>query len=81
MTRTPPWQVAMDQRLFKAHAVRKPTSLVLFDGVHARDYGAIPDISWWIAIRSPGCPWPIFPAYVMGAQHCRPRKAPLRDDS
>ena len=54
MTRTPPWQVAMDQRLFKAHAARKPTSLVLFDGVHARDYGAIPDI---LMVDSYPIPW------------------------
>lgn len=54
MTRTPPWQVEMDQRLLKAHAIRKPTSLVLFDGLHARDYGGIPDI---LMVDSYPIPW------------------------
>ena len=70
MTRTPPWQVAMDQRLFKAHAARKPTSLVLFDGVNARDYGAIPDILMVDSYPIPWMPLAHFSQHMTWARPC-----------
>ena len=80
MTRTPPWQVAMDQRLFKAHAARKTTSLVLFDGVHARDYGAIPDILMVDSYPIPWMPLAHFSQHMTWARSIAgPAKPPLRD--
>ena len=44
MRRIPPWKVELDQRLLKTAPAHKPVSLVLFHGMHVKDYGNIPDI-------------------------------------
>jgi len=44
MQRIPPWKVEMDQRLLKSIPAQKPVSLVLFHGMHVKDYGDLPDI-------------------------------------
>lgn len=73
----PPGEVVAARRHFRRVGARKPTSLVVFDGGSAADYGSIPD--WMMVDRYP-VPWaPIwtFGHHVRLARLGTPGRTPL----
>jgi hypothetical protein len=72
-----PGEVVAARRHFRRFGARKPTSLVVFDGGSAADYGSIPD--WMMVDRYP-VPWaPLwtFWDHVRLARLGTPRRTPL----
>ncbi|MBT5478780.1 MAG: hypothetical protein HOK45_06895 [Verrucomicrobia bacterium] len=77
MQRTPPWKVAMDQRRLKAVPAHSPVSLVLYDGAHSDDYGAIPDILMVDHYPVPWMPLAHFAQHMNWARNAIPQHKPL----
>ncbi|MBT5928105.1 MAG: hypothetical protein HOH33_15975 [Verrucomicrobia bacterium] len=77
MHRTPPWKVAMDQRMLKAVPAKSPVSLVLYNGANADDYGDIPDILMVDHYPIPWMPLAHFAQHMSWARHSVPDDKPV----
>jgi hypothetical protein len=77
MQRIPPWKVMMDQRLLKSSHARSPTSIVLYHGANAMDYGSIPDFMMMDTYPIPWMPLAHFAQHLRWARQSLPREKPL----
>lgn len=77
MHRIPPWKVEMDQRLLKSTPANKPVSLVLFHGMHVKDYGNLPDILMLDNYPVPWMPLAHFAQHLYWARNNIPARKPI----
>jgi len=77
MQRIPPWKVEMDQRLLKSTSAKKPVSLVLFHGMHVKDYGHLPDILMLDNYPVPWMPLAHFAQHLYWARNTIPTRKPI----
>lgn len=77
MHRTPPWKVELDQRLLKSTPAHKPVSLVLFHGMHVKDYGNVPDILMLDNYPVPWMPLAHFAQHLYWARNTVSKQKPI----
>ena len=77
MHRTPPWKVAMDQRMLKNLHAKSPISLVLYNGVNVPDYGNIPDILMVDNYPIPWMPLAHFAQHLRWARQAVSKEKPV----